>query len=401
MCTSSWQLQFRHLTFQEYLAAVAAVDGYTLTADRSKLPLSALKDHLTSDEWKEVIPMAAVLGRRQAEPLLEALTHAAEVEKDSFLQDETAHRAKRIADQRMRPATSRLAQAMVEEADFAPETLQNAAHLVAFFAEGCRTSENWQALSRGPYGPDLRTAAFQIYVREAFSQRVLARNTTALLEALSEPDGFWTAEGCEGIILDRLQQSTGDELTQCMLGISGCFWLYRVGTPLVRSEAVYDVLERSLFDKHPPRAIAAIWAWSFWRYLQKDTKRKAPIPTNATLVSLVRVLLEQPAEVADVARFAIGTLVGVNRAQCKMPAGAQDLASLRAQITEGVNNQTHLIAPLLRITYIVEGLFTDAELRGLLRKVRLSPLAEAECRDMFEALSVPITARRGPRPQKP
>ena len=65
--------QFRHLTFQEYLAGVAAVEGHYMEYDKSDSVLTPLASCLTSEEWKEVIPMAAVLARKQAEPLMAAL----------------------------------------------------------------------------------------------------------------------------------------------------------------------------------------------------------------------------------------------------------------------------------------------------------------------------------------
>jgi hypothetical protein len=65
--------QFRHLTFQEYLAAVASVEGHYMNYNKEDTVLTPLKDFLTAEEWKEVIPMSAVLARKQAEPLMSAL----------------------------------------------------------------------------------------------------------------------------------------------------------------------------------------------------------------------------------------------------------------------------------------------------------------------------------------
>ena len=65
--------QFRHLTFQEYLAAVAAVEGHYTEYNKNDTILTPLGTYLTAEEWKEVVPMAAVLARKQAEPLMAAL----------------------------------------------------------------------------------------------------------------------------------------------------------------------------------------------------------------------------------------------------------------------------------------------------------------------------------------
>jgi hypothetical protein len=56
--------QFRHLTFQEYLCAVAAAEGHYQKYQQQDSVLTALEENLLVDEWKEVIPMAAVLAKK-------------------------------------------------------------------------------------------------------------------------------------------------------------------------------------------------------------------------------------------------------------------------------------------------------------------------------------------------
>jgi hypothetical protein len=71
--------QFRHLTFQEHLAAVAAVEGHYAEYKKTDTVLTPLSPYLTTQEWKEVIPMAAVLARKQAEPIMSALVAEVDV----------------------------------------------------------------------------------------------------------------------------------------------------------------------------------------------------------------------------------------------------------------------------------------------------------------------------------
>jgi hypothetical protein len=77
--------QFRHLTFQEYLAAVAAVEGHHSGYTEEETLLAPLGDVVLTDEWKEVIPMAAVLARKKAQPLLAELVSRSEALKREFL----------------------------------------------------------------------------------------------------------------------------------------------------------------------------------------------------------------------------------------------------------------------------------------------------------------------------
>jgi hypothetical protein len=149
--------QFRHLTFQEYLAAVAAAEGHYTSYEKTDSVLNPLVDHLTAEEWKEVVPMAAVLARKQAEPLMAALvTRGGELRRLV----EANELAPELVEWRQHPyrlpaPVARLVQCLIEEADPAPETLTASLQLAAFFAKGANTQTDWHALCRGPYGEEL------------------------------------------------------------------------------------------------------------------------------------------------------------------------------------------------------------------------------------------------------
>ena len=68
--------EFRHLTFQEYLAAVAVAEGFYPNRTEADTILSVLKPHLTNEVWKEVIPLACVLVGRKTLPIVEFLTRS-------------------------------------------------------------------------------------------------------------------------------------------------------------------------------------------------------------------------------------------------------------------------------------------------------------------------------------
>lgn len=66
--------EFRHLTFQEYLAAVAVVSGYYPGAQDGDTILDVIRPYIGKDDWKEVVPLVAVLAdRRQVQPLIQHL----------------------------------------------------------------------------------------------------------------------------------------------------------------------------------------------------------------------------------------------------------------------------------------------------------------------------------------
>lgn len=71
--------EFRHLLFQEYLAAKAAVELYIPSDDQSD-SVSILRPHFQDSSWQEVILLAASLGGRRSLGVLRELTSAASLE---------------------------------------------------------------------------------------------------------------------------------------------------------------------------------------------------------------------------------------------------------------------------------------------------------------------------------
>lgn len=77
--------EFRHLTFQEYLAARALIDGYYPDRLETDTLVSSLTSHFQDEEWKEVIPLVAILAGRKTPPLIEALVHEAIQRRESSI----------------------------------------------------------------------------------------------------------------------------------------------------------------------------------------------------------------------------------------------------------------------------------------------------------------------------
>jgi hypothetical protein len=102
--------EFKHLTFQEFLAAVAATNGYykdgTPTDDVSEV----LGPHVGETSWLEVLPLTAVLAGRRAGPLV--LRLADEVRR-------TPARSDPLYDEVPAPFRS-LWQSLVDEAQLSP-----------------------------------------------------------------------------------------------------------------------------------------------------------------------------------------------------------------------------------------------------------------------------------------
>ena len=66
--------EFRHLTFQEFLTARAMVEGWHRGRTDKDTLVSVLEPHFAREGWREVIPLAAVLGGKATEALIRRLT---------------------------------------------------------------------------------------------------------------------------------------------------------------------------------------------------------------------------------------------------------------------------------------------------------------------------------------
>lgn len=155
--------QFRHLTFQEYLAAVAVVEGHYPDYSKEHTVLTPLRECLLVDEWKEVVPMASVLAKKAAEPLMAALVtqgakSRAQVERGDFHEVDGW-----LAYPPVLPSSIvRIVQCLTEEVEVSPETLGGALRIISFFSRG-GWPDGIADLSHGLYGAQFYKEAWSLY----------------------------------------------------------------------------------------------------------------------------------------------------------------------------------------------------------------------------------------------
>ncbi|MFN2377541.1 MAG: NACHT domain-containing NTPase [Candidatus Binatia bacterium] len=77
--------EFRHLTFQEYLAARGYVEEQHPGRDSGATLAGILESHFYDERWREVIPLAAVLAGRKADDLLKRLVSVYRAARSSDL----------------------------------------------------------------------------------------------------------------------------------------------------------------------------------------------------------------------------------------------------------------------------------------------------------------------------
>ncbi len=215
--------QFRHLTFQEYLAAVAVAEGHYIDYNKNDTVLTPLTPYYLSDEWKEVVPMAAVLARKQAESLIAALVSAADVERQKLMGELDQDEGEGSDNPRVLPKpVARLMQCFVEEAEAAPETLASSLKIITLFGKGCHYgSGDWVALARGPYGEELMHQTWLLYKDMQWPDRSSLMDTFQALAAERHTFQYWNSDEGRSELSARLGSQHIEDNVRGIVTIAG------------------------------------------------------------------------------------------------------------------------------------------------------------------------------------
>jgi len=218
--------QFRHLTFQEYLAAVAAAEGDYLEYGAGDNVLTPLSSCLTSEEWKEVIPMAAVLARKQAEPLMaELVIEGNKLRRKLETKKNFNGKKEWLAyPQRLPAPVARLLQCLVEEAEATPNTLTAALQLIALFSRGCHSKDDWQTLCRGPYGDELLHQMWFLYEPMQWSLETNFLGSYGRFVLYRQSPGYWLSAEGQHELQRRLTSQIKEEIAQGLFACAGIIW---------------------------------------------------------------------------------------------------------------------------------------------------------------------------------
>lgn len=113
--------EFKHLTFQEYLAAKACVEGWSPERGKTDDYSEVLAPYLKDESWSEVVPLAAVLaGSRGAKKIVDRLI-------DDLEDQYKAHgRAGRLRLGPRRVLCDNLVQCLIDEAQISPDQVRKA-----------------------------------------------------------------------------------------------------------------------------------------------------------------------------------------------------------------------------------------------------------------------------------
>jgi len=307
--------QFRHLTFQEYLAAAAAAEGNYLDYKTGDTVLTPLSFHLLSDEWKEVVPMAAVLAKKQADALIsELIIRGAGEETETIERFRGVSESERVRFDRP-SAVARLTQCLIEEAQIPPEHLEAALRLVALFAcESLEDGSAWTALAQGPYGGELFRQAWLLYVDQTTDERFWMRNTCAALAFGQQRPHILRSDAGQIELRRMLESSDNEVVAKGLLIVCGQRWTSRLGEPQEMFPwPPLEIIESLTANESPFVWEPAVWAWAMSMYSSPDR----PVSLQPNILVLERIkdlLLEETRPLrATLLGFGLYCVLGIDR----------------------------------------------------------------------------------------
>ncbi len=114
--------EFQHLTFQEYLTAVAIIEGFYPNRNDQDDLVSLLEQYFEEESWKEVIPLCAVLSGRKVAPLIAKIVEKC---KEIKHEDELFRNRERYR------ILDLLLQCLVDEVQITPQLSEEALEVLA------------------------------------------------------------------------------------------------------------------------------------------------------------------------------------------------------------------------------------------------------------------------------
>jgi hypothetical protein len=260
--------EFRHLTFQEFLTARAMVEGWHPGRKAKDKLVNVLQPYFHKPEWREVIPLAAVLGGKETESLIVRMT---ELVRQIATGSTGARKASVI------PVI--LANTLADEAAARPQTIRAALREVIRTTVRFVGDDPLAVLARSRYGVDFREEAQKAFLgsppdvdnaKSALATAIWSQMMSDRDESAYGKAATWIASNIE----------SQDQLTRCEAALACvelCFELHEAKGDDARRKAcveqlrgVGDALTVMVMGHSIPEQAAACWAlawlgtWRMW-----------------------------------------------------------------------------------------------------------------------------------------
>jgi hypothetical protein len=245
--------EFRHLTFQEFLTAQAMVKGWHRDAKETDTLASVLEPHFEKVEWREVIPLAAVLGGKATEILIQRLS-----EKVALLDCRERHFNNQLF--------LALGNCLADGAAARPETIRAAISELVRLGRSLSLWAFVPRLAQSRYSQDFRKEAGKAFLApEAdLHSAGMALGLVVYFQAIDIDDDTKWAEAAERFVGMLVAQ---ERIAKCegSLGLTEFCFILRSNSDGIRActEALLcagQELVKILNSEHPAEQFAASWA---------------------------------------------------------------------------------------------------------------------------------------------
>lgn len=324
--------QFRHLTFQEYLAAAAISDGNYSGYRKGATVLAPLAEHTLTDEWKEVIPMVAVLAGKQADPLISFLSEKSEALVKDLIENRvfSERNAWAMFNGTLPAPVARLLQCMIEEAEIDQPLVPIALQSAAYFSRGCSTNFDWPALCRGPYGEKLFNYAWDVFNEGKYPAGIWFRNTCASIAGYRKDYTYWNSE--EGIsdLFDRLASTKHQIYSKAAAELMGILWNDRSrlkDSTIKNLEKALPLAEKLLQVTCKPTQYLSAWFIALYRYRYFSSKKSS----NKALNRLLELWMAQDSsrDERPIFAFALYTNINAKFGSWKLDPNKEQIARIK------------------------------------------------------------------------
>lgn len=313
--------EFRHLTFQEFLTARALVQSWHPGRKDVDTLVSVLQPHLDDEKWREVIPLAALLGGKETEALIQVLTERVrEIDRDQLFDHKPSSEGS--PNREPHPLILALGNCLADEAPAKPVTIRAALAELVRAGSALYQASFMPVLVRGRYGMEFRDEVHKALVApkadleeinyalveyvwwqtiESENAVGFTRAAIAFVGMLSSSDRIARCEGAAGLLYLCFRihsEERQSERAACAEAIAqgvpallqivfstdaleqyfGCFALVWLGACRIWAPSAQpDILGR-LFDlwkhgEHEQVQIAARWALASLPLAQRDAER--------------------------------------------------------------------------------------------------------------------------------
>jgi hypothetical protein len=194
--------EFRHLTFQEYLTAVALVEGFYEGHKPSDSLASQLSPHFKDPEWLEVITLANVRAGRGASEVVSELIQRLEGSLDKTMQSEVQSEAEILG------------RGLADEVQLPPALVKASARALGRFRSATIRDELLHEIMQGRYGKMYQDVVEAAYYEDQDPQFAEYGGAVASLVEISDGSSTLADEGRVEYVTSLLSSSDERKVTE-------------------------------------------------------------------------------------------------------------------------------------------------------------------------------------------